>query len=175
MKRLFVLTSAGSLLGLALFLFGCASLSVTHDFDRATDFSRYRTFNWIERTDEQSGLLSKRIQSAVNAGLIAKGLHLDPAAPDLLLAYHFGVEDKVEVTDWGYTYPGRYGGWGGGGVDVRQYQEGTLILDLIDVGTKELVWRASATGVLEENPTADKIEKNVNTAVSKMLDKYPPK
>jgi hypothetical protein len=120
-------------------------------------------------------LVGKRIKSAVDHQLPAKGLRLDPSDPDLKLAYHTGVEDRVNVTDRGYRYGHRYHRHGGRDITVTHYQEGTLILDFVDSGTNELVLRVSARALLQENLTPEQIEKNIQGAVAKMLERYPPK
>jgi len=170
---------------------GCSSISVRSDYDQDADFTRYQTFGWLPQpTGSMSGsaaqaqarndLMDKRILSAVNNQLVDRGMQIDTTEPDLLLAYHTGVQDKVNVTDWGYSYPS-YGAWGYGGygyggrdIDVYSYQEGTFILDFIDGKTQRLVWRGTATGVLDSSPSAEKSEKNINTAVEKILAQYPP-
>jgi len=37
-----------------------------------------------------------------------------------------------------------------------------------------LAWRGSVSGVLETNPTPEKMDKNVNEAMAKMFSQYPP-
>ena len=69
---------------------------------------------------------------------------------------------------------GRYYGWGGQNIDVHEYTQGTLILDFVDTKNKHLVWRGSAQGALPDNPTPEKIEKKINEAVAKLLEKFPP-
>jgi hypothetical protein len=65
------------------------------------------------------------------------------------------------VQNWGYA--GRR--W-----DVRQYQEGTLVLDLLDARRGTLVWRAVAEGEVKgAGQSADKIEKTVR----KMFAEFP--
>lgn len=168
---------------------GCSSISVRYDYDKTADFQSYKTYAWLPQpTTSTSGsarhaiqrnsLLDKRILAAVNTQMTEKGLRVDTEDPDLLLMYHTGVEDKVNVTDWGYSYPYHYGGWyygGGRDIDVTYYQEGTLILDFIDGQSKELVWRGMATAALSSNPTPESSDKQINNAVAKMLNGYPPK
>ena len=81
------------------------------------------------------------------------------------------------MTDWGYTYTDRYyyRGVPEQDVTVTQYTEGTLIIDVIEARSMELVWRASATGTVDPNPNPEKIEKKVDDIVKKMFSKYPPK
>ena len=91
------------------------------------------------------------------------------STPDLLVAYHLGIKDKIDVSSWGYGY-GRWGGWGGGNLDVRQYKEGTMIIDLVDASTRELVWRGIGKGVVGSGSPETKIRE----AVTEILSNYPP-
>ncbi len=143
---------------LALLMFGiicfvgCSSASVRTDYDRQGDFSRYSSYDWmavpekVRNNPTNSSLMRKRVETAVNANLSAKGMRLDKSSPDLLVTYHAGVKDRVDIDTWGYAY-GRRGRFYGTDVDVRQYKEGTLIIDLINAGSKELVWCGIGTGV----------------------------
>lgn len=177
MKRIvaLVLVTQLALLG------GCSSISVNHDFDREANFTSYKTYDWIPQSASAKGLqgntlIDQRVKRAVNNELKAKGLRQNAADPGLLLAYYVGVEDRIDVTDWGYTYPGRYPGWyGGRDIDVYHYKEGTLVLDIIDANSKQLVWRGSAQGTLAVNPTPEERERKITEAVTRMLANYPPK
>jgi hypothetical protein len=122
-----------------------------------------------------SGLVAQRIRKAVDAELEKEGLAVTEGDPDLLVAFHTGVKDKINVTDWGYSYGDYYWGWGGRQIDVYQYQQGSLVVDLIDFQTKELVWRGWAQKTLDENPTPQKTDRTIQEAVSKMFQRYPPK
>lgn len=169
---------------------GCSSITVRYDYDQTADFTKYKTFGWLpqqttttstsaQAARQANSLIDKRILSAVNSDLTGKkGMSIDTQNPDLLLVYHIGAVDKVDVTSYGYGYPyaGGWGyGYGYGGVDVYNYTEGTLMVDFIDGETKELVWRGTATGVIDPNPSASSSEKQINAAVDKMLKNYPPK
>ena len=57
---------------------------------------------------------------------------------------------------------------------MTYYDEGTLLIDFIDTGTKELVWRGIGTKILENAPTPEKIQANIDKMVDKMLASYPP-
>ena len=169
---------------------GCASPpAVHHDYDPAIDFHSYQTFAWLPQptmsttgvasdAEVRNQLLDKRILRAVGEGLTAKGLTVDTENPDLMLAYHIGVADKISVSNWGYGYPRGYGRWGGGGgssTDISSYTEGTLILDFVDGKTKELVWRATGTDALRSNPTPEQVDKGIEDIVTRMLAMFPPK
>jgi hypothetical protein len=153
---------------------GCSTISVNHDFDPSADFTKYKSFDWIPQPDVKgkNPLVYKKIVTAVERHFANRGMNRTESAPDFLLAMHTGTQTKINVTDWGYTYVGR--GWVGRDIDVYQYQEGTLILDVIDSGSKELVWRGSATGTIDPKADPATREANLQAAVDKLLKNFPP-
>lgn len=177
------LTTAAAMLAVVV-LTGCSSVSVNYDYDHEADFRKFTSYDWMagptvaignaRAAMQQNTLLDQRIRRAVDEQLAQKGLKQDTSSPDLIVVYHTGVEDKVNVTDWGYTYGSYYWGWGGRAIDVYQYQEGTLIIDLIDASTEMLVWRGWATKTLEDNPSPEQVDNTINSVVEKILRDYPP-
>jgi hypothetical protein len=172
-------------LSLVMLVAGCSSISVNYDYDPAADFTVYKTYAWIQQPTNvsgnaaqaqgQSALVGKRIMNSVDAALSVKGLSMADD-PQLLVVYHTGVQDKMEVTDYGYGY-GPYGGWygGGGGVDVYEYKEGTLIVDMVDAASKQLVWRGTAQGVLADSPPSpEEMQRRIDNVVGKLLQNFPP-
>lgn len=163
-----------------MLLVSCSSIAVQYDYDRQANFASLLTFNWMPQPAKilamQHPLMDNRIKDAVNNKLQAKGLQMSSGNPDFLIAYHAGVQDRVDVDTWGYTYArrGRFYGWSGTHVDVQQYKLGTLILDFVDTKSKELIRRGVAIGALPDNPTPEKMEKKINEAVAKILEKFPP-
>ena len=66
-----------------------------------------------------------------------------------------------------------------GGVDAltaagRFMGEGTLVVDVIDNQSDELVWRGTATGVLARNPTPEERIESTDSAVQQLLSRFPP-
>lgn len=159
-----------SKLGVALIagLMGCATTQVQTDWDDNAQLTKYATYAWMDTPQMQAmgqaTLFDRRLRSAVEAQLTAKGLRKADTngESDLLVVYHAGVKDKIDVQQWGYF--GRR--W-----DVRQYQQGTLLLDLVDAKSKSLIWRGTATSEVSEgaDPSSDKIAK----AIHKMFERFP--
>jgi hypothetical protein len=175
-----------AMLGVAL-LAGCSSYDIKYDYDMDSNFNAFRTYKWIPRVmSDASGsaktamqnntLLDQRIRSAVDTQMSDKGFTLAADSADVLVVYHVGLANKVEVTDWGYTYAGSY--WGGGmgrNVDVYQYTEGTLIVDIVNAASRQLAWRGSATGVVEPGNSPEQQQARINDVVSRIFANYPPK
>jgi hypothetical protein len=164
-------TAAGPLL-FAAAVFG---QHVKTDYDRATNFSQYKTYSW-EKVQTQDPLWVERIKSAVNAELTQKGFAEVASGGEVSIV-------AVEMTRTHPTldtfYNGLGGGWrfGGGFGDatttVDTYKVGTLVVDLFDAKTKELMWRGSASDTLSDK--SDKNIKNLNKGVQKMFDHFPPR
>jgi len=177
-----------------IILSGCSSLSVNYDFNQQTDFTKYNTFDWLPfpkdmKVDE---LNRARFVTAVEDNLAGKGINQNTSNPDFVIATHFGKENKVDITNWGYTYapsgyyrgygyrhPGNYGYAGSyastGGVSVYEYEQGTLILDVVDAKTKKLIWRATAKAIVSPASTPEKQNEKIKNAVREILENFPPK
>ncbi len=163
-------------------LAGYAWAKVTFDYDHAVDFSGYSTYAWMERDNSIEAQLPEhlrlRLRRVTEDVLADKGLEPSPAPPqtDLLLTFYYGARDEIAVHHVAYSpySPWGYGYWGGfnyGYTEVRQYKEGTLVLDIVDAHTHQLVW----VGTLEKevrsvNPSGKRIEK----VIKKLLKNFPP-
>jgi hypothetical protein len=173
---------------LAVCLSACNAFKVQTDHDATADFSAFKTFAFGGASEMNKGgiydnsLMRRRIESAVVRELTAKGLRqvgLDEPQ-DLLVHYWVTVLDKQRLESGGTSVGvarGPYGGYGwgagyGGGVTTVDYKEGTLILDLIEPSKKQLVWRATIVGTLQES-TKDNVELG-NEAIAKAFQDYPP-
>ena len=164
---------------LIAFAVSCSSVNVRYDYERDVDFSQFKTFDFYPVPQElrTSELVLKRIDRAIAREMTAKGFNQSSDNPDLLIAAHTEVKDKVNVTSYGYRYAPyyRWGYWGpAAGVDVRQYEEGSLIIDIVDNAQDELVWRGVASKSLPSNPTAEKIDRIIDQVVTKAMANFPP-
>ncbi len=116
---------------------GCATMSVKTDYDRNKQFPSIRTFAWAEQPEKpvrnpmvQNSLMDKRVRRAVQQELEALGYEKDLEKPALLVVYHTGLEDKIDVSPRGYGHGGYYDrgygghGYGYGGYYGRRYGRG---------------------------------------------------
>lgn len=169
---------------------GCATISVQTEFDARTDFAKLKTYDFITTVPGQEQAPSVRnpvvrewINAAVQRELAAKGCSRAPTGvqPDFLVAYHAWGKTKVEVSQYGYSYmPGPYyygygmypyGAAGGVVTDVREYKEGTFVLDFVSNETKQLAWRGTASGTLAGSQvTPDE----VTDIVHSVMAGFPP-
>ena len=156
-----------------LALVACATLEVATDYDHQANFSRYQTYAWLPGTEVNNPLVAQRIHNAIDGQLAAKGLRKAESSPDLLIATHASIdqEKQINVDSFGYGY-GRWGAWGGGSttVNVQNIQVGTLIVDLIDASSKQLVWRGVARDTINKTVSQEKAQQ----VALKLFEKYPP-
>jgi hypothetical protein len=180
MKLWRVLPSALLLLGTSV----AWAQKVDVDWNRNTDFSKFKTYAWIESRHPGKGLWNQRIIDGVDAKLAKAGLKkVDLGAnPDLEVVYNSGVKEHTVVEGYDYSYRpyGWYGPrpWYGGPprpvyTETYQEKEATLIVDLVDNSDKEMVWRGTARDTLADS--SDKNVKTFNKAMDKMFKNFPPK
>jgi uncharacterized protein YceK len=167
-------------------LSGCSSVSVQSDFNSSVDFSKYRTFSYISSkpllvTDVAgaSPLLEGRLMNFTRAELAAKGYRYtdDRDAADFVISFTLGARDKIRVTSYPTTYRGAYyGGWAApyhSEVDVRNYTEGTLAIDLFEVKSRSPVWHGWAVKSITAQDRANP-EPILKEIVSSILEQFPP-
>ena len=160
---------------------------VRYNFDKDTDFSKFKTYKWVDLKDSAkvNDLMDKQIKAAIDAELAKKGLSkVDGDNADLYVGYQAGVGQEKQFTsynsDWGYG-PGWYrGGWYGGGMSTTTGQTSTIYvgqlgLDMYDQAKHDLVWRGVASKTIDPKAKPDKQQKNLAKAVAKLLKNYPPK
>jgi hypothetical protein len=163
-----------------MFLFASKSSAqqVKTDYDRSANFAQYKTYSWAQ-VKTKDALDVDRIKAAVNAALAAKGWTQADSGGDVSIV-------AVEITQNQQTlntfYDGMGGGFGwrrfgGGGfgeatTTTETYKVGTLVVDLFDAKTKQLLWRGTSSDTLSNN--SDKNIKNLDKGVDKMFKKFPP-
>lgn len=190
-------------LAAALGAAGCsARVDVTSDYNPETNFSKLHTFAWLPVAHEtgdpraDSPILAGRIRRAVVSDLEDKGFRQvrPDEKPDFYVTYQAAIAEKVSVRSspayaGGFGYAGYgYRGWAGrpwGGpvgyvgteTTVKQYDQGTLILDVVDRERDDLIWRGSAQAKLQKNDNRTSAERDEATkvVVRDILKDFPPK
>lgn len=161
---------------------GAAAQSVATNYDTKADFSKYKTYHWvdIQGATYPNQLTDLMIRNAIDSALKMKGLvRQDSGNVDLYVGYQLTTQQQKQLNTfgtgggaWGYG-----GGWGGGGMSTTTVQtltEGTLAVDLYDPAQKQLVWQSTATKTLNPSSNAAKNQENMQKAAFKMFKDYPP-
>jgi hypothetical protein len=176
------------LASVALLLCGSVvSQDVRYNFDKNTDFSKFKTYKWVPIKDAQqpNDLVDKQIKDALDTELATKGLSkTDSDSADLYIGYQTAIGQEKQFTsyssDWGYGPGWGRGGWygsPGGGMTTGQTSTiytGQLALDMYDPKGHDLVWRGVASKTIDTKAKPEKQTKNLAKAVKKLLKNYPP-
>jgi hypothetical protein len=154
-----------------LFLSACASYQATYDYDPDYNFSTLKTYDWISNptVTAQAELVEKHLRKAVDSKLGEMGYTHATQDADFLIALHLGRQNKTELTPIGYSYGGWYGG-----VNVYQYEEGTLVFDLVDQKDKNLFYRGVVRAEIKNNITFEERQQRIKKAVDKIFQYFPP-
>jgi len=173
------------ILVITLLAIGAWAQDVRYNFDSGADFSKYKSFKWVQikGVEPLNQIADGQLKSAVDEELAKKGVHRTEAdTADLFVGYQVSLNQEKEITSydsgWGYG-PGWGGGWygGGGGISTSTTSTisiGQLDLDMYDSSAKKLVWRGTASKTLDPKAKPDKREKNLRKGVAKLLKNYPP-
>ena len=163
-------------LGIAMLGTIAVAQSVNYDYDRAVNFSKFRTYAWIRGTVLQDDLNHARVVRAIDSQLVSKGLsRVDgEREADVLVSYHANFDENLQITGFssGYGLP-RFGHVSGTAT-TQKVVSGTLIVDLMDARTRNVVWRGRAERDLDPSAKPEKRDKNINKAAEKIFKHYPP-
>jgi hypothetical protein len=169
-------------LGLAfvMVLLACCMMrgqDVTTNYMPGTDFSKYHTYKWVAIAGRGAPdqILEAQIKQAIDAQLNAKGLtKVEGDKADLFVGYQVGVTKEREWNAYrtGFGFPG---GLDSATATSSTITIGTLILDIYDPATKQLVWTGSASKSIDSSKDPQKIQKNLNKAMQKLLKDFPPR
>ena len=157
-------------------LTGPAMADLTVGFDEGFDFSPYRTYAWTEGTPAVRPQVEEWIVLAIERQLEAKGIHKarDGQADLHVLTYTLA---RSEIQAGGDFISSPTYGVALLRVDVRDLTVGTLMVDLLDGRSDEIIWRAVATetfdGNMETSPNLDKVRKKIDKITKKMFKQLP--
>lgn len=149
----------------------------SYDFDTTANFSTYRTYAWKPGTPAGEYFLDKRIVSAIESQLSAKGLTRNESTPDLYVRYHVGLGVQRNVNGFA-SGPGGAFSWHGSdsiNLQLNETAMGTLVIDVVDATSEQLVWRGVGVKELDIDTKPEKRDEAVVKAVDKILKNYPPK
>jgi Domain of unknown function (DUF4136) len=149
------------------------------DFDKDANFANIKTFSAKIGTSWNNPISEKRIQGEIEKTLTEKGwTKADADKADAIVVLHGATQVKKDLNTF---YSGGYGGYGwrgmGGGMGTAttttsEYTVGTLVVDIFDAKTKQLLYRGIA-----QDEVSDKTEKNikkVEKAADKLFKDFPP-
>jgi hypothetical protein len=166
-------TIACTMVVAALFSLNAHSQKVSTDWDHSVqNFSLFKTYKLVKPVRSTGNpLMDQRIVRAIDAQMAQKGFQQVENNPDVQVTYGTGLQRQRSATATGMGRL-RMGG-GMGTINENISNAGTLVVDISNAHTKQLLWRGTATDTLSDKP--DKNSEKIQKAVAKMFAKYPPK
>jgi uncharacterized protein DUF4136 len=179
-EKLMKIRTCWALIVATVLLTATAGATIITDYDHHANFSNYKTYSW-GRVETANSIWDQRVKNAIDSQLVAKGWRQVESGGNVVVNA-IGitrVEQEVHVTASGWG--GGWGPWGalGGGPAFGDatgtkdtYAVGTLIVEIRDATSKNMVWWSLSDKSL---PTkSDKAAKNLDKDVEKMFKHFPP-
>jgi len=164
-----------------------AGITYNHDFDPAANFTQLRTYIWAQAPQAAAGgeargvnpLIERRVVAAIDSQLAAKGYQLSNSGEgDFAINFEITTSQQTDYNTY-YTGMGYYGGWYGGmgmgssTTSATVTTNGTLIVDIFDTRTRNLIWRGTAKGTVEPEASMEQREMRIREAVAGTLQPFP--
>lgn len=102
-----------------------------------------------------NSIANRAIHERVVRAFADRGYTLDEQHADFAVAFYATAREKTDITMWDYGYPfyPRWGRYGPPAQTVTQYTEGSVVIDVVDPTTRELLWRGEGKAELSDNIT----------------------
>ena len=114
--------------------------------------------------------LKKRIKSAINRELNKKGFTISHDDAEFEVRFYTDFNRKKDFL--GLKSKKLWKGLWEADAEIIKHKEGTLVIDLIDINSSEVIWRGWSTGVIGNlNDINNKIDK----AVVLLFQDFPPR
>jgi len=175
---------------LTLLLLACAGCGtprydVEYDYDTRADFDGLKRYAWLKGQGSETG--SSRVDSILRAALDRNlgrmGMERVDADPDFYVACTLetrrevgarGIDTRTMLDQrYGYdTYA--FDGDVREPVQVVDYVEGTLFIDVVGRDGKRPIWRGWARGAIPESGSDAKIRAEATEVMRRILEKFPP-
>lgn len=180
------IASCWILVGFTLWLAACVSqpaLEPTVDYKQGYNFQALDSFSLLSRrrgaasSAIMSDMAMQRVDLAFKQALEKYGLRFEAKAADadVLLSWLLIAEDRIDVR--AYNSAAYYQCWGCGptvsDVSVREYTQGTLIVDLIDPRLNQSIWRSVVQSRLNNSPELEGQQQRFNQVAERMLEGFP--
>jgi len=177
MKMQTLVVAAGLAVGVTAF-----AQDVKVDFDKDANFAALKTFSVKIGTSWNNPLSEKRVLAEIEQTLVEKGwAKAEGDKADALVVLH-GATEKEKTLNTFYSGMGGYGGYGWRGMGgmgmgtatttTSEYLVGTLVVDIFDAKSKQLVYRGTAQDELSDKP--EKNVKKMAKASDKLFKDFPP-
>jgi hypothetical protein len=161
---------------LTLILLCACSPNVVVDYDKTTDFSRYRTYGWGQGVPAKNPDVDREIVEAVDEQLARKGFTKTEGHADLMVTYHAATHEEIDYKEGSFSSgsgPAYGAPISSSAADVpMKVRIGTIVVDMYDAAKKRNVWHGVGSDLVMDDPA--KTSSEIRKGAAKMFDKFPP-
>ena len=152
----------------------CAPIYVNYDYEKATNFSEYKTYNFFSNIESGlNGLDEKRLISALETELNAMGLEKSENA-----SFFIDIKsEEFESSSNNSVGLGVGGGYSGVSVGIpfgKPNINKQITVEFVDESKTGLFWQATSESGFKQNQKPEKREARFKAIVEKMLEGFPP-
>ncbi len=166
----------------------CSPVKVQTDVKSTMDFSDMKTFGWLETSAPpgdnvrvNNPELAALVRAAVEKNLQEKGFVKDGKG-DFLVNWLGAIENKVKTESIQHFYSSY--GYGALSIDNKtakskeigeagSYEEGTIIIDILDPQKHIVLWRGKGTKRLTKSMDEAQVVRYINLSVGEILKSFP--
>ncbi|HEY2375779.1 MAG TPA: DUF4136 domain-containing protein [Gemmatimonadaceae bacterium] len=116
-----------------------------------------------------NSITNQKLREDVRQALEARGYRpADGERADLDVAVYAAANQALDIRTYNYGYTWR--GWPREYTSVTPYEKGTVIVDLVDPGSRQLLWRGQGVAQVSNNPNkyVNELGKVVNSIAKKL-------
>lgn len=125
--------------------------------------------------DPELAKIDERLHRSMRAGFESKGLTYAEESPDYLLSYALAIGAEIDEAELNREYGDllQMPASNDAQTDSVYYKRGVLIVDLIDRGTKRLLWRGAIMADIDMALPEDRKQERCDAAISQLLRFFP--
>ena len=169
-------------LGVTVLVLGaCGSMKVYSYTEHGANLTQYAIYDWGPLDQRNTGdprldnnpFFQERVQAQTERELTRRGYaKATTAEPDLTVVFRTRIRQEIDLN--GADRPDAYTYCAEGACEPYAYDTGTLLIDLVDARTKQVVWRGWAEGSVEGVVNHQAwMEQKIDEVVARILEKCP--
>lgn len=159
-----------------------AAQKVKINYDKTTDFSKFKTYAWVQGTPVMDPRLDTYIKKSLNDMFHHIGMtEASVSTADIVVTYHAAINTDLSVgtaldptfaASGGVAIPGQSIWETAGGAAATHVNKGGLAFEILDRAANRPIWTGSAQHTVSDKPSErwDQVQK----ALDKLFRNFPP-
>lgn len=150
-----------------LFITSCSPFYVRSDYSEIANFNQYKTYKLRIDDLKLNDIDKDRVLNELSKQLKTRGMTISDN-PDLIVNIKAQYKKIIDIQN----SPGMWG-WGMNRTWSTNYNQGGLVIDIVDANTQKLVWQGIGDGIYVDSPKSK--QKQIPNIINEIMANYPPK